>query len=119
MKKNFIDQLKRQGEDRRYFQTLIAGDFELSIQASSFHYCEPKEDCLDAKKYSEFEMAIFKSSGEWVQAREESILKDFPRINELIGRTEEGECPVSSYVPVDLIQDLYVFLCINTKVNLN
>ena len=119
MKKNFIDQLKRRTEDPRYFSTVIAGDFELSIQASSSHYCEPRENYLDPEDYTEFEMAIFKGSREWVQVREELILKDFPRINKLIDRTEEGECPVSSYVPANLIQDLYAFLCINTKVNLN
>lgn len=118
MKKNFIDQLKRRTEDPKYFTTVIAGDFELSIQGSNTHYCEPKE-IVDASQYKSLEMAIFKSSGEWVQVRKESILKDFPRINELIDRTEEGESPVSYYVPVDLIQDLYIFLCINTKVNLN
>ena len=118
MKKNFIDQLKRRTEDPRYFSTVIAGDFELSIQGSNIHYCEPKE-IVDASQYKSLEMAIFKSSGEWVQAREESVLKDFPRIDELIGCTEEGESPISSYVPANLIQDLYAFLCINTKVNLN
>ena len=119
MKKNFIDQLRRQREDKSYFQFLKAGDFELSIQASSSHYCEPRENYLDPEDYTEFEMAIFKGSREWVQVREELILKDFPRIDELIGCTEEGESPISSYVPANLIQDLYAFLCINTKVNLN
>ena len=118
MKKNFIDQLKRRTEDPKYFTTVIAGDFELSIQGSNTHYCEPKE-VVDASQYKRLEMAIFKSSGEWVQVRKESILKDFPRIGELAACTQQGECPVSSYVPVDLIQDLYIFLCINTKVNLN
>lgn len=43
-------------------------DISVSIQASSNHYCTPREDGLDSTQYSSFEVAIFDKE-EWVTSK--------------------------------------------------
>ena len=45
------------------FDPIIIGDYRISIQASSGHYSEPREDLYDAKDYDAFEVAILDKNG--------------------------------------------------------
>jgi len=93
----------------RHLNRLKAGDYEMSIQASFAHYCEPRETLEDLSQYTEMELALFKD-GEWVQPRGDEKIKVFPRYAELEERYEEGNVAVAGWVPVDLLQDLYDYL---------
>jgi len=95
-----------------WFDAVKAGKYKLSIQASDGHYCTPRAtvpvDC-----YTEMELAIFRGKkSTFISANRSSVLRKFPRYNELIGRVD---CPnsgatVYGYVPVDLLNDLYLYL---------
>jgi RNA-binding protein YlmH len=93
----------------RHLNRIKAGEYEMSIQASYAHYCEPRETLEDLTQYTEMELALFKNGG-WVQPREDEKIKQFPRYLELEERYEEGDVAVAGYVPVDLLQDLYDYL---------
>ena len=41
-------------------------DFEISVSASKFAYCTPREDGLDSSQYSSFEVAIINPTGEFI-----------------------------------------------------
>ena len=41
-------------------------DFEISVSASKFAYCTPRENNLDSSQYSSFEVAIFNPTGKFV-----------------------------------------------------
>ncbi len=49
------------------------GEYELSIQASKFHYCTPRETITDLYKYKEMEVAIFNKDA-WVDLEEDIFL---------------------------------------------
>lgn len=93
----------------RHLNRIKAGEYEMSIQASYAHYCEPRETLEDLTQYTEMELALFKN-GKWVQPRGDEKIKAFPRYAELEERYEEGNVPVAGWVPVDLLQDLYEYL---------
>ena len=95
--------------NHRMFKWIEAGDYRMSIQASEYHYCEPRLTLEDLSNYEEMELALFKN-GEWVQPREDEKIKSFPRYAELEERYEKGNVAVAGYVPVDLLQDLYDYL---------
>jgi hypothetical protein len=78
------EQMKAKGMNatHRHFNGITAGEYTLSIQASEYHYCEPRETLEDLSQYTEMEIAIFKN-GEWVQPREDEKIKQFPRYSEL------------------------------------
>jgi hypothetical protein len=96
--------------NNRQYKWVEAGEHKLSIQASEYHYCEPRETLEDLSRYTAMEIAIFKG-GEWVQPRNDEKIKQFPRYEELIDRYEEGgTTSVGGWIPIDLIQDLYEYL---------
>lgn len=111
----FISKLQRQPEAAqtgsfRYFKSIPAGPYRLSIQGSEGHYCSPRITC-SPEFYSSMEMAIF-HRGRWLQVRRSKVLREFPRWNELSERADDlgSRCPVFGYVPIDLIDDLYLYL---------
>ena len=116
--KEFVTKLsarKGSSKDYRIFNCIDVGKYSLSIQASSTHYCTPRE-LLSPEFYSSKEMAIFKEDG-WIAITKSSIFRAFPRFNELMSRADghfsNGDNSgrvVFGYVPVDLIEDLYQYL---------
>jgi hypothetical protein len=100
------------GYQIRHFNALEAGQYKISIQASKFHYCEPRETLGDLADYSEMEIAIFKNN-KWVQPRDDEYIQQFERFPELIEHYEDGDTAVGGWLPVDLIQDLYEYLCLS------
>lgn len=109
----FIGELQRQPEaaqtgSLRCFKSIPAGPYRLSIQASEGHYCSPRITC-SPKFYDSMEMAIFTRNG-WLSPSRSSVMKAFPRWEELRSYMESGKNPVFGYVPIDLIDDLYLYL---------
>ncbi|WP_317312298.1 hypothetical protein [Clostridium thermobutyricum] len=57
---------RKNGLDIRMFEGIKIGDYILSIQASDFHYCEPRKTLNDLNLYKAWEIGIFNSNNEWV-----------------------------------------------------
>lgn len=93
----------------RMFDHIVLGHFKMSIQASQYHYSIPQAELEDYDEYEAVEIAIFYDD-EWVQPRNNEIIQQFDRYEELIDYYQEISVPVGEYVPVDLVEDLYQFL---------
>jgi hypothetical protein len=109
-----IEELKKQvnasgTNSYRMFDAMPCGKYLLSIQGSEGHYCSPRQT-LYPDLYEDMEIAIF-CNEEWVHPTKSRKLKAFPRYNELIERAD-GISPITvyGYVPIDLINDLYLYL---------
>ena len=86
-----------------------AGRYFLSIQASSGHYCTPRET-VPVTQYSSMEMCIFTAtSTRFLDVRMSSTIRSFPRYLELLECMDAGG-QVFGWVSVDLINDLYLYL---------
>ena len=113
--KELIIELKKQNyginrEDGSNLKSVKCGNYEMSVQGSSGHYCDPRE-ILDIERYFSMELALFGKEGNWLHIHRSSILKKFNRYNELFERIsgENSRAPVFGYVPVDLLNDLYIY----------
>lgn len=84
----------------RSFKRFRKGEHFLSIQASFCHYCTPRTTLNDLSLYKTMEFALL-----WQDRfiRVQDAFPDFPRLVEI----EEYYETVYSYVPVDLIDDLF------------
>ncbi|WBC28391.1 hypothetical protein RPMD05_11 [Rhodobacteraceae phage LS06-2018-MD05] len=104
-------QIENTNPDRfRYFKSIKAGKYTLSIQGSTGHYCTPRES-LKASKYSSMEIAIMNKNS-MVSINLSSVFRKFSRYSELLECADSlgSKAAVYGYVPVDLINDLYLFL---------
>ena len=68
-------------------------DGEISIQASEFHYCYPKDD---EGPYSQVEVAVFDKNGRRVREGNPDMLQEWPTYDK----------PIYAYVPVYRVIDL-------------
>ena len=50
----------------KVFDTEKYGDYELSIQASYFHYCSPRVDGLPLQDYEKVEVAMWKRGSDFL-----------------------------------------------------
>jgi len=100
---------KRQGYCQS-FEAVAAGNYRLSIQGSSAHYCTPKSEG-PCHRYTSMELAIFpKGKGGFLHFKKSSVMRTFPRYDELVDRMDGKGGTVFGYVPVDLIDELYNYL---------
>ena len=111
-----ISELEKQDKansdyEYRNLDSVKAGKYKMSVQASTGHYCSPRMT-LPVGCYTHMELAIFNKRG-WLHITRISVLKAFPRYNELLGRADNvnSPAPVFGFVPVDLLDDLYMYLC--------
>lgn len=93
------------------FESVPCGRYRLSVQGSSGHYCTPRE-VLPPQYYVSMEVAIFNKNREWLRVPRSSTLRAFPRYAELRSHADGIGNPycVFGYVPIDLINDLYLYL---------
>ena len=98
-------------EKYRMLEAVKAGNYKLSIQGSSGHYCSPRKT-LPVNMYAHMELAIINKKGSMISANKSSKIRDFKRYNELIERADalNSSATVYGYVSVDLLDDLYCFL---------
>lgn len=98
-------------EEYRMLKAVKAGNYKLSIQGSSGHYCWPRQT-LPVNMYTDMELAIFNKKGSMISANRSSKLRQFKRYDELIDRADSlnSYATVYAYVSVDLLNDLYCFL---------
>lgn len=111
MKLEVIDVLKGQEENTNYppfrvMKSIVVGGYRLSVQGSEGHYCSPRQT-LPIDDYWEMEVAIINGKNAMVNARKSSFLRKFARYLELVDRMDGCRY---GYVPVDLINDLYLYL---------
>lgn len=114
-----IKELKKQesaksNKDYRMLKSVNAGDYRLSVQGSEASYCMPRRT-LNLDDYSSMEIAIFNIKGAFININRSSVIKKFKRYDELLERADaiNSKYPVYGYVPIDLINDLYLFLLNN------
>ncbi len=71
---DFRKKLKR--DSCGYFEHLeMPNGLTLSIQASRFHYCSPRQDDLSPMDYYQWEVAILDAAHKWIHPREHPALK--------------------------------------------
>lgn len=100
----------KSNNDYRMLDAVKAGKYKMSVQGSTTHYCSPRKT-LPVEDYELMELALFNKKG-WLHITRSDVLKAFPRYNELLERADgvNSSAPVFGYVPVDLLNDLYVYL---------
>jgi hypothetical protein len=113
---SIIEELKIQNIaiDDSKFRALCrvkAGNYFMSLQGSCGHYSHPKET-TDLDSYTAFELALFDSDGKWVNIRKDEFIGEFFRYNQLLKISDgwTGNSEVFAYAPVDLLNDLYLYL---------
>jgi hypothetical protein len=74
------------------------GRYRLSVQASSTHYCEPREDGLNLSDYAEVELALF-DGDEWTRPSEIPGLEDLDELWE----QGMGAC-VGGWIPRETVE---------------
>jgi hypothetical protein len=111
-----VTELKKQeasrdlNNDYRMMKSIKAGNYTMSVQGSTTHYCSPRiTEAIE--NYNCMELALFNKKG-WLHITRSSVIKNFPRYNELLERADgvNSGAPVFGYVPMDLLNDLYVYL---------
>ena len=110
-KQDFRDELLISGRicGGRNFDYLKIGQYELSIQASDCHYCEPRKTLDDIKLYKSWEIALFKN-GEWLNIEldeDKELFSKWKYYDEFLHRYDGM---VAGYVSTEIIQDLCNFL---------
>lgn len=109
--KHIVDEDLRKEENTGFYMNghlITNSGIILSVQASSFHYCTPRENLKDLNDYKTFELGfIDKEIGLIDNVKGLESLQDFERIEELMGY-KVGT--VFSNVSKDLIEDLYIHL---------
>lgn len=104
--KDFKRSLSRR-EVSMFSSIKIGGNFAVSIQASSTHYCTPRKTLPNASDYTAFEIAIFED-GDWISPLEDDR---FSEIRHLIqDNYETGTCPVGAYISDDVVQKICDFI---------
>lgn len=113
--RTFVSELKKQLPPKessgfRVFKAIKAGKYSLSIQGSDGHYCTPRQ-IMPPEGYISMEVAIFNKRKEWFHTSRSRTIRQFPRYAELRERADgSSKITVFGYVPVDLIEDLYLYL---------
>jgi len=99
---DFRDLLVRNEERPWMFNPIKMGRFTLSIQASEYHYSEPRKSGLLPKDYERWEVALF-FNGKWVKLHKWKFYYRGPW-----AEFHEGlEFGVFAYMPTDVVQKLY------------
>jgi len=98
-------------EHYRMLKPVKAGKYFLSIQGSSFNYCTPRQ-ALPVNMYLTMEIAILNRNGSMVSINRSKVIRKFKKYDELIMRADglNSGAAVYTFVPIDLINDLYLFL---------
>jgi len=101
----------KQDSHMRFFKSIQAGDYTLSIQASEGHYCTPRVTVCPGD-YSTMEMAIWRTKGSktFLDFPKSSTMRGFSHYRELMRFSDGSHPTVFGYVPVWIIQKLINYL---------
>lgn len=89
---------------RKFYPMEVQPGIFLSIQASEFVYCKPRETLKDLSKYTHWEVALT-NENEFL-----NVLETFPEFQNRLELEYYRRGPVYNYVPTDLVNDLYLAL---------
>jgi len=93
---------------QRWLKGFKVGNYYFSVQASSGHYCTPKETLKDLSMYQRIEVFIMKNSDRSaLNWKKSSVFRKFPRYQELIDGCYSQPF---GWMPVALLNDLYHYL---------
>jgi hypothetical protein len=87
----------------RDFQNIEFGDFLLSIRADATSNCTPRKTLDEINKYETMEFALVKGE-KFLSVTD--VLPEFSKLKEI----QRYDHSIYGYVPVELIQDLYLEL---------
>ena len=112
-----IEELEKQREknygvgDFRMLNAIKIGKYKLSIQGSKGHYCSPRET-LPVERYDAMELAIINVERNMISINRSKLFRKFKWYNELLTHADglNSKATVYCYVPVELINELYLFL---------
>lgn len=90
----------------RVMKWIEVGNYQLSIQASETHYCDPRKTLLNLKDYKLMEVGIFKNK-EWDDLEKDSFFDKWKDRKEFL---ENYDGMVAGYVPINIIQSLYEYI---------
>lgn len=93
---------------KRIFDKIKLGEYELSIQASEYHYCTPRETLENIYDYDAMEVAIFKNN-DFHDISEDRFFYDWAHYEEFL---ERYDGMVASYLSINIIQSLFEFISI-------
>ncbi|MGU9123139.1 hypothetical protein ACV3YD_15005 [Clostridium perfringens] len=79
---------------------IYIGDYELSIQASEYHYSTPRKNLSNLFDYETMEVAVFKSEV-WVNVAKDSFFNEWSERHEFL---ESYDGMVAAYIPIKMIQ---------------
>lgn len=105
---DFMYMLTRRIESVDHFYPIITGAYELSIQGSRTHYSTPRARVLPID-YTSMELQINYRDGGKVHLDTCVAVQEFPDKDRLFDR-KEPESNVFGWVPVKLINELYLHL---------
>lgn len=110
MNKDFRDLLVRRKDQSQMFHHIKMGRFTLSIQASEYHYSQPRLGDLSPKDYECWEVALF-FNGKWVNFRKWKFYYWGPWME-----FHEGmDVGVFAYMPTHIVQKLYKHIKLLSK----
>ena len=88
------------------YNPIKAGNFNVSIQASSFHYCMPRASGLPLEQYEAFEVGIGDADMNWILPRKSLVQFAW------VSRFESGPfTSVAGWLTVAEVQQLVDDLC--------
>lgn len=114
---NVLTALRKANPNNTYHDRIAngvdVGNYKLSIQASSGHYCIPRENGhIDT--FSAYEVGLIKKDGNTIRLNSSSVFRGFPKYDELKSYADDGYGNggswVLGYVPVELLDDFYNYL---------
>lgn len=95
----------------RMLKRITVGAYELSIQASEYHYCVPRETLVNLFDYEAMEVAIFKNE-EWVNVEQDSLFDEWEEREQFL---KDYDGMVARYIPIRMIQSLCDYIDENQK----
>ena len=100
-------EVRKQHNDFRHFKSIrVRPKGELSIQASVYHYCTPRETYSDPKMYYTWEIAYITPKRGLVNP--EWVFKDFPKNLAMVW--SDGRNTVGAYVTTQKVQEILDWL---------
>lgn len=102
---------RREGSPNHYAKLPTAeGGYSVSIQASDFAYSTPRMNGLSPEEYTNWEVALFDSDGNWVQPR------DLVPVPKWAKEWEDGGNAVAGYLPTELVQEIFEEMAMRSAV---
>ena len=86
----------------KHFKSLHIGEYNISIQGSTAHYCEPQEFFNDSFKYKTMEVAVIKNN-QFVDIEKDNFFNEWKDKEKFL---EHYDTQVAGCIPIKIIQSL-------------